>query len=206
MSASAIPEDKYKILRYSQEKFLRDGILKKTIDEIARELQMSKNTIYKYFPNKEALMNESVECFINSVRSNASVIIDSKANAIEKLVRMFNLISAHIMKLNERFLKDVQLEYPQVWLTIDRMRKKLAYDAISRIIRQGKREKLFTEFPVDIMVAIFIGAFRAVINPEFLLNNSYSTAEAFSHTYKILLNAILSEKGKTIIKKLHLSQ
>lgn len=204
MIKEILPEDKIKILRYSQIKFFNEGCYKTTIDEIAKGLQMSKNTIYKYFPNKEALMNESIEYFINNVRNNANCILESHENAIEKLVKMLNLISAHIMQFNEIFLRDVQIHYPELWRTIDTIRRKLAYEAVSRLIRQGKKEKLFIDFPVEILVTIFIGAFRAVINPVFLLNNKYSTSEAFNLTYKILLNAILSEKGKIIIKKLNL--
>lgn len=204
MIKEVLPEDKIKILRFSQVKFFNEGCYKTTIDEIAKDLQMSKNTIYKYFPNKEALMNESIAYFINNVRNNASSILDNDDNAIEKLVNMFNLISAHIMQFSEKFLRDIQIHYPDVWRTIDKIRRKLAFETISRLIRQGKKEKLFIDYPVEILVTIFIGAFRVVINPEFLLNNKYSTTEAFNHTYKILLNAILSEKGKITIKKLNL--
>ncbi len=149
-------------------------------------------------------MTESIRYFVSDIVKRADQILDSNKNAIEKLVSMFNLIGSHIMQFNEQILKDLNVHHPEIWQTVDEMRKKLAIQTISRLIKQGKKENLFIDYPVEILVAIFVGAFRAVINPEFLLNNKYSTEEAFNHTYKILLNAILSEKGKQITKKLDL--
>ena len=47
-------EEKNKIIERTEDKFFRDGFYKTTMDEIATDLSMSKKTIYKFFPSKEA--------------------------------------------------------------------------------------------------------------------------------------------------------
>ena len=41
----------------------------------------------------------------------------------------------------------------------------------------------------------------SVMNPDFLVNNKFSIHEAFKITYEMLLNGILTEKGKEKFKK-----
>ena len=47
-----LPEDKLKIINYAQDRFFKEGFYKITMDEISKELGMSKSTLYKYFPSK----------------------------------------------------------------------------------------------------------------------------------------------------------
>jgi len=196
---------KDEILSYTSNTFLKEGFYKTTITQLSRELGISKNTIYKYFPSKQILQQESIKYFINGIRNEVKSIHKKKYNAIEKLINMFSLISRNIIKFNEKFLIDLKIHNPEVWQSIDELRIKLAYQNITKIIKQGKKEKIFVDYPEEILVNIFIGSFRAVINPEFLLNNNFSISDAFNYTHKILLDAILSQKGKILLKKLKYS-
>lgn len=198
--------EKNKILSYTSNKYIREGYYKTTIHELVKQMGISKNILYKYFPTKEKLLVESMKYFIKNIKQRSNQILEKDCNASEKLINMFNLIGSHIMQFNEKFLKELQIHNPEVWNSIDKTRKKYAYQIISSLISQGKKEKLFVEYPEEILVEIFIGAFRSVINPIFLLNNNFSVKEAFEYTINILMNAILSEKGKILYKNLKLSQ
>jgi len=198
--------EKEKILSYTSNRFINEGFYKISVDDLAAGMYISKNTIYKYFPTKQDLLIESTAYFVKGIKKNVSSIFHKNCTAIEKLISMFNLISSHVMRMSESFLKDMKIHNPEVWEVIDNMRKKLAYETISKLIQEGKKENLFIDYPNEILVTVFIGAFRAVMNPEFLLTNRFSIKETFGYTYRILLNAILSEKGKVILKKLKLPQ
>ena len=45
-------QERERILNYSINKFHAEGFYKTSMDEIARDLQISKKTIYKYFQSK----------------------------------------------------------------------------------------------------------------------------------------------------------
>jgi hypothetical protein len=47
-------------------------------------------------------------------------------------------------------------------------------------------------------MAIHLAAVRAVVNPTFIMNNKFSFKEAMEYTFKIILNGILTDKGKEI--------
>ena len=194
------------IQKYAFEHILQEGIRRTTVEKLAGELGISKNTIYKYFPTKDDLIKESFIYFTRNVKKNFKAVTRSDLNAIEKLVNWFNFVSSQILKFNDKFLIDVQIHYPEIWKSIDKFRKKMAYQEVTKLIEQGKKEKIFIDYPTNIVVTLFIGAFRAVITPDFILNNNYSVKEVFTHTSTILFNTILSNKGKILLKKLKLPQ
>jgi hypothetical protein len=45
---------------------------------------------------------------------------------------------------------------------------------------------------------------RSVVNPGFLTNLKYTNREALNFTFNIILNGILTNKGKAILNKLKL--
>jgi AcrR family transcriptional regulator len=61
---------KEKIITKASEMFLKLGFKSITMDDIAGEMCISKKTIYKYFHNKELLIEESTASLHKSSRNN----------------------------------------------------------------------------------------------------------------------------------------
>jgi hypothetical protein len=74
---------------------------------------------------------------------------------------------------------------------------------ISRIIEQGKKEGCVVEMPSIIIINIFISSVRGIINPEFIMLNKIPVVLALESTLAVLMNGILTPKGKIILKKLN---
>ena len=193
--------DRQKILSYTTEKFLREGFYKTTMDDIAFNLRVSKKTIYKHFPTKDKLVEEVVFNFMNSVKDMIGEISLSKKDAVSKVVRLIELLGRIISKFSENWLRDLQLHMPVLWEKIDSFRAKKMTAEVTNLIDQGKREKLFLDYPIEIIVTMFVASIRSVVNPDFLLNNKFSYDQAAKICIEILFNGILTEKGKKIFYK-----
>jgi AcrR family transcriptional regulator len=198
--------EKLKILRYAQNTFFRNGFYKITITQLSRELAVSKNTIYKFFPTKDHLVRESIYEVIQNARMYIGEIIGSRSNAIEKLYKMLEILSSIINRFQPKWMSDLQIHMPKLWEEIDEMRRKLMYRNLGKIIEQGRREKLFESYPSDITITIFISSLRAIVNPQFLLNMKETYNEIINYAFEILLNGILTDKGKKIFKQLKAKQ
>jgi AcrR family transcriptional regulator len=195
-----------RILAYTRSKFFSEGFQRTTIEDIARELAISKNTIYKYFPNKEKLVFEVFSDFISGVSSEVEKIVGSDENAVQKFINLILTISAKIMAFSDKLFRDLQLHAPQIWVKIDTLRKQMMQKNLGKIIDQGINEGLFINYPAEIIQAVFIASLRSVVNPEFLLNNKISKQDAIKYTFNILLSGSLTKKGLLIFKKLKLPQ
>lgn len=201
-----IQEDKLKILTYAQERFFRDGFYKISMDEIAKELSMSKSTLYKHFPSKVELVRETIFMLVGNVKAKTAETISTDTNAVEKFVAIAKTLTETITRFSDKWMRDLQNHAPDIWAEVDRTRKKLMYENISKIIIQGQQEGLILDYPPEIIITLFTGAMRGVVNPQFLINVSLSYNDAVQHAFKILLNGILSEKGKKILNTIKIFQ
>ena len=201
-----INPEREKILSYTQNKFLSEGFYKTTIEEIARELSMSKNTIYKYFPGKEELLKACIFDMIEKTRAKIDLAISSRSNAIEKLLDILDILSKTIIRFSDKFMRDVQIHTPHIWEQIDSIRQKFMYANIVKIIEQGKKENYFRDFPTELILTVFISSVRSVVNPAFLLNIKYTAKEAFKITFEILIRGILTDKGNKIFNNIKSDQ
>jgi len=194
--------DREKILYASLEKFRLDGFSKTTMDEISALSGLSKNTLYKYFPSKEKLAEEVVETSIEYINASVKKILSTKDNAIAKFLKILGFIVNAVLKYHDKMLLDIKIQMPELWKKVDNLRTEYMYANISKIIRQGKKEQLICDCSNEIVIAIFMGSMRFIIDPQFISRNSFSLNEAVDTAFSVILNGILTPKGKNIYKKL----
>jgi AcrR family transcriptional regulator len=194
-------EDKAKILLYSRKKFYREGFYKITMDEISSELRVSKKTIYKHFPSKEILVREICNLSTSDVEKHINSILENSDNVVEKFVKLMIMYSNFIIHISENWLRDLRIHAPEVGKHIDETRSEKINKIFSKLLVQGKKEKLIENYPSPIIIALFTSTLRAIINPDFLIANKFSIKDAFWKSYEILMKGILTDRGNKIFNK-----
>jgi len=194
--------EKLKILDFCKSYFIENGFYKTTMDEIAVQLRMSKKTIYKYYPTKESLVKEIISTFLEFHKKNISKIVDDNSEAVLKLFKIFNYLGNLISSINEKFIRDIQIHMPDLWKHIDTFRTKMMTTNIGKIIEQGKKEGVFIDKQSVIITGVFTSSVRGIINPEFIMNNKFSIKSALNETIEIIMNGIMTEKGKKDFNKI----
>ncbi len=197
-------DEKLKILNYAQERFFREGFYKISMDELSKELGISKSTLYKNFPSKMDLLQDTILLLISTVKSKIIASINSDKNAVEKFVLVIQVLTATITRFTDKFMSDLEHHAPHIWVTVDETRKKMLYEHISKIIVQGQKEQLIKDYPPEIIITLITGAIRGIVNPQFLIATSFSYNDAVHYAFKILLNGIFTKKGQTIFNKIKL--
>jgi AcrR family transcriptional regulator len=195
-------DDKVKILKAASDIFFSRGFYKIPVDDIASLLKMSKKTIYKHFPTKENLVREVAYLFIKTHSNNIAEIINHDYNAVEKLFYIFKYLGNMLINVKDKWFSDIQSQAPEIWNEIEAFRSRFMTQNISRIIEQGKKEKYIVNHPSLIIINVFISSIRGIINPAFITNNKMPAFKALESTLDILMNGILTAKGKNLMKKL----
>ncbi len=195
-------EEKVKILTAAKGIYTRQGFYKTSMDDVAKELGMSKKTIYKHFESKEVLVENVVDMIMENIGKNVDTILKSDTNALEKILAHVELMSNTVFRFSDKWLSDIRMYAPELWIRIDEFRTKKMINNLSKIINQAKKEGLFVDYPTEVVVTIFISTVRSIVNPEFLFNSNYSFKKAIITTFDILLNGLLSTEGKKNYKKL----
>jgi hypothetical protein len=77
----------------------------------------------------------------------------------------------------------------------------MMFENITKIINQGKEEGLFIDYPTSIIMTILVVSVRSIVNPDFILNNSFSIIEGARFTFKIIIGGIVTDKGKKVFNQ-----
>jgi AcrR family transcriptional regulator len=73
------------VLQAAERVILRKGYSALTMDDVAREAQLSKTTIYKYVPGKGSLLSEILGHSVDAIRDKVAAVADGPGTAAEKL-------------------------------------------------------------------------------------------------------------------------
>jgi AcrR family transcriptional regulator len=198
---SGITEEKVKILNFAENKFITEGFYKISMDEIAKELRMSKKTIYKHFPSKDILVSSVSDDIFSQMNSDISFVIDSSENVVNKFCRILSLYMSKLMHISDKWYRDLRLHAPELWDKIEKMRSEKIYSLLNKLLKQGKKEKLIEDYPNELILAAFVSTVKAVVNPEFISKNKYSLRRTFLFTFEMLLNGILTIQGRELYVK-----
>ena len=194
-------EEQNKIIELTEEKFFRDGFYKTTMDEVASELKMSKKTIYKFFPSKDDLITAIARHFMEGLRSKILPALNSDKNAIEKLAELNYVLAKVSTKVSTKRMDEIKRHLPKLWNEIDAFRTKMMFLNITKVIDQGKAEGLFIDYPTPIIMNTLVSSVRAIVNPEFILNNNFSISEAALFVFKVVIGGIVTDKGRKIFNQ-----
>jgi AcrR family transcriptional regulator len=188
--------DKEKILYFTHAKFITEGFYKTTMDEIAKDLQISKKTIYKYFSSKEDLLHEVCRSRIHMMEEFMTGIIDGDDDTVTKFLKIINKQKSLAMNCSAAWFKDIEVHAPSMRKEFDIVRKQSINKIMEKLIEQGKNEKIIENIPADIIITALNGAMEAVTHAEFILNSKYSFHDAMRITAEIFLNGFLTPVGK----------
>lgn len=106
---------KEKIINKAKEMFLKLGFKSITMDDIACEMCISKKTIYKYFSNKELLIEESTQLVHNEVHETINSIVSKNYNAIQENFEIRRMFKEMFKSAESSPLYQLKKHYPEVY-------------------------------------------------------------------------------------------
>ena len=109
---------KEKIIAKASEMFLKLGFKSVTMDDIACEMCISKKTIYKYFCNKELLIDEATTMVHNHLHEMMTNIIESDHNAIAENFAIRSMFNNMFKTTETSPLYQLKKHYPEIYLTV----------------------------------------------------------------------------------------
>lgn len=188
--------EKEKILNFTHAKFISEGFHKTTMDEIARDLQISKKTIYKHFSSKEDLLEAVCDVRILMIHEFMDEAVNTHDDSITKFLMILNKQKSMSMNCSATWFKDLQIHAPHLRKKFDEVRSTEVTNMLMKLLEQGKREKVIESVPNDILITALNGAMEAVTHADFILNSKYSFHDAMRVTAEIFFNGFLTPLGK----------
>ena len=122
--ASALAQ---RILETARVHISKLGLRAVTMDDLARELGISKKTLYLHFPSKDAIVEQIVDLLGRTMRARFDAILaDSTLSFAQKACAVFENCSNTVAQVSPALLRDLQRDAPAIFQKIENLRKKKA--------------------------------------------------------------------------------
>jgi TetR/AcrR family transcriptional regulator, cholesterol catabolism regulator len=141
-----------RILLKGDELFRKFGIRSITMDDIAKQLGVSKKTIYQHFPDKDelviAMTKLNISRHFNEVEKCCG---PASINAIAEMFAVNNSVGDMIRSFNPIMFYDLQKYHPKAWLAFREFRNLYVRTKIVENMHRGIEEGLYRS-DVDIEI------------------------------------------------------
>jgi AcrR family transcriptional regulator len=190
-------EERVQILEKSQELFMRYGVKSISMDDICRELGISKKTLYRFVSDKAELIRLVIE---RHTRENTCAVAQLGAaavNAIDEMLHINRHVKQQMGGLNPALMFDLQKYYRQTWEVLRSHQMDFVSQTMRANIERGRWEGLYrTDFDADVIVRLYLAKVRIFIeDPSFLLIKDQGFPEVFGAIVDYHLRAIASPRG-----------
>jgi AcrR family transcriptional regulator len=182
--------------------YMRYGIKSITMDDVARELGMSKKTLYQYVENKNDLVEKVVDYVINLKECDFKKIDDIEMNAVEKLIEVNMHIVTSMKDYNPATEYDLKKYYPELYAKMHSVRRQRMYDSILANIKKGKEEGLYRkELNEEIIARMQVSRFLTMHEDELLSKNDIQRSEFIHELFIYHIRGIANEKGINVLEE-----
>ena len=168
------------------------------MDDLAKELGISKKTLYAHFPGKIEVLEAVLADKFAGVE--AKLIEISSAYPHDFPTALHELLASMQRELDEikpPFVRDMRQKAPHVFKTVERRRAALIERFFGKLFIEGQRTGMLRkDVPARLMVEILLAMVQAIMNPPKMEELGLMPKEGFSGIIKIVLEGALTEKGR----------
>ncbi|WP_264565778.1 TetR/AcrR family transcriptional regulator [Flavobacterium sp. N3904] len=151
---------KDKIISKASDLFLKLGFKSVTMDDIAGEMCISKKTIYKYFCNKEVLIEESTEMVHKEVHGIIDTIVAKNYNAIEENFEIRKMFKEMFQATDTSPLYQLKKHYPEIYQKVMSREIDECNLCFKQNIEKGIAQELYRK---DLSVDVYVKFYYSLI-------------------------------------------
>lgn len=186
---------KEKILEATIKVFNEKG-LKFTMDDIAKELAISKKTIYTVFCDKETMFFEMVDyCFNKIKESEREIMADDSLPTVEKLRRTLCVLPEGYKEVDFRQLYLLRDKYPKIYQKVEE-RLESGWEQTIELMESGMEEGVIRKMNPQILKTMLEATIEQFFRRDVLIRNEITYNDALEQVVGILIDGIVTEEGK----------
>ena len=129
-----------RIIQGGEELFLQAGIRSVTMDDIARNLGMSKKTIYQFFKDKNELVMALTKKKLQEDEERMSEIISKSGNVIEEMINMMKCSEDIFSRINPIVIHDLQKYHQEAWGLFQSFKAEVLVNTLEELLAKGIKQ------------------------------------------------------------------
>ncbi|WP_298322424.1 TetR/AcrR family transcriptional regulator [uncultured Dokdonia sp.] len=194
---------KDQLLHTATELFLSQGFKSITMDDIAKEMGMSKKTVYSYYSNKEAIVSASAMQMFTDVCGGIDTIFERELNPIEELYDIKKYVLEHINGERTSSMYQLQKYYPKIHQTLRKSQYDYMQSCVTRNVLKGIEQELFiSDISVEFVVNIYFTGMTGIKDETIFPKSTFPVSDLYDMYLEYHIRGIVTPKGRKILNKL----
>ncbi len=190
------------ILEKAVHLFMRYGVKSVSMDDLARELGISKKTLYQYFDTKETLLLRTLE-FNQSCELGEIQKIKSRVdNALQEIVEIAKMVVTQLQQMSPSLIFDLKKYHPEAWRVLENMQLQHIYAVIKENLEKGIAQGLYrNDFDIEVMTRFYLSSFHNLIDEKLFPPVEFPRGKVFQEYIHHYLRGIVSPMGLRYLEK-----
>jgi AcrR family transcriptional regulator len=187
---------KERIVKSAFSLFWRYGIKSVTMDDIARELGISKRTIYQHYSDKEAILKMVIQEELSSQQCDMEQLDEITDNPIDQMIQATDQMRTAMAHMNPALLYDLKKYYPESWGLFQAYKHEFILKGIRDNMVRGIAEGYYRpDIDVEVLSLLRIGEFEIAFDPSIFPPDKFHMMLVQMQFVHHFLRGILTEKG-----------
>ena len=181
---------------------MKFGIKSITMDEISRELGISKKTLYNFVSDKDELVGKVLDYEIEIRKKQIYSCSKASFNAIEQLLEISEYMNKLIRDQNPATEHDLKKYYPHHYRQIVKARREGIYNYILKNLKKGKEEGLYREnLNAGIISKLYLSRAESIHLNDLFTVEEFTSWTLFLELITYHIRGISTRKGIVVFEK-----
>lgn len=190
------------LLEKSGELFKKYGIKNLTMDDLAKEMGMSKKTIYTFVEDKSELVKLTMQNYLEEERRQLEDILKPSKNSVDEMIQMISYFFNQVREFNPSALNDLQKYYPETWEIYNEYRFHFMLNRVVENLEKGVSQGVYRkDLNADIISKIYIAGIDILINQFLFPSKKYVFIDTYKEYLNYHLRGIVSPKGLKFLEQ-----
>lgn len=195
-------EIKENILEASYVLFHRYGIRSVSMDDIARELTISKKTIYQYFKDKDDLVSTVTTKHMDMERQEMEEIEKSSVDAIDELAKISLCFRKNLKDINPSLLFDLKKYHKKAWDIWMGFKNEFIKNNIVGNLNKGIRDGFFRKgIDVEALAIFRVEQIQMTFDDNIYPKDKFELTGLQMQLFEHFVYGILTDKGRNLYKE-----
>lgn len=176
--------------------YAKYGIKSVTMNDVAKELGISKKTLYNCVKDKSDLVEKVLDLEFSNRAGEMNTVREMGLNAIEELFEVNRLINMMLKRVNPSMEYDLMKYFPDLYDKISKERRQRMLQSMMKNIKKGKKEGLYrSDLDEKIISKLYVTRFENAFHDDAQTINDFTSEEFISEVFIYHIRGIANKTG-----------
>jgi AcrR family transcriptional regulator len=196
-------DKKREILTQATAIYLKYGIKSVTMDEMARQLGISKKTLYSYVADKNELVEQCVLLEHEDEVCRIGEISKTHENAIDEILAISNSVAAELKKIHPSIFFDLAKYHPNALKIMNTHKRDFVRGCVIDNLQRGIKQGLYrSDINVEVVSTIYLATIDNIMLGDIFPESHDKLDLIYKEFFNYHLRGIANQNGLEYLNEL----